>query len=70
MHALAYSVRALIFSADGELHLERPPQTYATSAEARVICNEMLAAHRAEAIKSLVQVHDVFGGRVDACDDR
>lgn len=45
MHALAYHVRALIFSPDGALHLERPPQTYTTSAEARVVCNKVLAGH-------------------------
>lgn len=70
MPALSYSVRALIFSPDGELHLERPAETYATSAEARVVCNEVLAAHRAGSIESLVQVHDPCGGRVDTCDDR
>jgi hypothetical protein len=69
MSTLPYTVRALIFSPDGELHLERPVETYATPAEARVVCNEVLAAHQAGSIRSLVQVHDAFGGRVDACDD-
>lgn len=70
MHTLPYTVRALIFLPDGELRLERPAETYATSAEARVICDEVLAAHRAGSIRSVVQVHDALGGRVDTCDDR
>jgi hypothetical protein len=69
MHGLPYTLRALIFSPDGDMRLERPAGTYATSAEARVVCNEVLATHRIGAIRSLVQVHDAFGGRVDACDD-
>jgi hypothetical protein len=69
MHALSYTVRTLIFSPDGEMRLERPAKTYATSSEARKVCNEVLAAHQAGAIRSLVQVHDAFGGRVDTCND-
>lgn len=69
MHPMPYTVRTLIFSPDGEMHLDRPAQTYATSAEARIVGNAVLAAHRAGKIKSLVQVHDIFGGRVDACHD-
>lgn len=69
MHAMPYTVRALIFSPEGDLRLERPAKTYATSADARVVCNEVLAAHRARSIRSVVQVHDAFGGRVDPCND-
>lgn len=69
MHAQSYTVRTLIFSPDGEMRLERPSETYATSSEARKVCNEVQAAHQAGAIRSLVQVHDAFGGRVDACND-
>ena len=70
MRAPPYTVRTLIFSPDGELRLERPEETYPTFAEARMVCNEVRAAHQAGAIRSLVQVHDAFGGRVDACEDR
>jgi hypothetical protein len=69
MHAQSYTVRTLIFSPDGEMRLERPAETYTTSSAARKACNEVLAVHRAGAIRSLVQVHDAFGGRVDACND-
>jgi hypothetical protein len=69
MHALPYTARALIFSANGDMRLERPAGTYATSAEARIACDEVLAAHRVDDVRSLVQVHDAFGGRVSACDD-
>ncbi len=69
MHAQSYTVRSLIFSPDGEMRLERPAETYTTSSEARKVCNEVLAAHRVGSIRSVVQVHDAFGGRVDTCDD-
>lgn len=69
MHHQAYTVRALIISSDGGMHLERASQTYATSVEARAVCDALRAAHQARSIRSLVQVHDVFGQRVDACDD-
>ena len=69
MRTLPYTVRTLIFSPDGEMRLERPTEIYATSSEARIACNEVLASHKAGAIRSLVQVHDAFGGRVDACND-
>lgn len=69
MHAQSYTVRTLIFSPNGEMRLERPSETYATSSEARKVCNEVQAAHQAGAIRSLVQVHDAFGGRVDTCND-
>lgn len=69
MRVPSYTVRTLVFSPDGEMRLERPAETYATSSEARMVCNQVIAAHRAGAIRSLVQVHDAFGGRVDACND-
>jgi hypothetical protein len=69
MHVLPYTVRALIFSRDGDLRLERPAETYATSADARAACNEVVATHRALSIRSVVQVHDAFGGRVDPRND-
>jgi hypothetical protein len=70
MHVLPFfTVRALIFSPDGKMRLERPEEIYETPAEARAVCNAVLAAHRANSICSVVQVHNTFGGRVDVCDD-
>ncbi|SFT29968.1 hypothetical protein SAMN04487845_1635 [Methylobacterium sp. yr668] len=54
MRVPSYTVRTLVFSPDGEMRLERPAETYATSSEARMVCNEVIAAHRAGAIRSLV----------------